>query len=92
MSAVSSRPMTVGALVERDRGVNLACRCGHKTALLPDQLAKMAHPRTRLLDVKRRFRCSMCGRSGASDDIRMTTFALTPILATKTHHRARVEN
>lgn len=92
MSAVSSRPMTVGALVERDRGVNLACRCGHKTALLPDQLAKMAHPRTRLLDVKRRLRCSMCGRSGASGDIRMTTFAMEPILATKPHSRARVEN
>lgn len=34
----------------------------------------MAHPETRILDFKRRFRCSMCGRSGASDDIRLTTF------------------
>ncbi len=80
MSGTSSRPMTVGALVERARGVNLVCKCGHKTALLPDQLAKLAHPATRLLDFKRRFRCSMCGRSGASDEIRMTTFALTAAL------------
>lgn len=76
----SPRPLTVGALVQRERGVNLSCRCGHKTALLPEQLAKLAHPETRLLDFKRRFRCSMCGRSGASDDIRMTTYALTPVV------------
>lgn len=80
MSSISPRPMTVGALVERDRGVNLVCGCGHKTALLPEQLAKLAHPQTRLLSFKRRFRCSMCGRSGGSDEIRMTTFALAAAL------------
>jgi hypothetical protein len=37
----------------------------------------MAHPETRLLAFKRRFRCSMCGRSGATDDIRLDTFAAT---------------
>jgi hypothetical protein len=81
--------MTVGALVERDRGVNLVCKCGHKTALLPDQLAKMAHPATRLLDFKRRFRCSMCGRSGVSDEIRMTTFALTRAIGDLAESRRR---
>ena len=82
--------MTVGALVERDRGVNLVCKCGHRTALLPDQLAKMAHPQTQLLDFKRRFRCSMCGRSG--DDIRMTTFALTAALVERAVQRLRVQH
>lgn len=90
MSAISPRPMTVGALVERGRGVNLACRCGHKTALLPDQLAKMAHPETRLLDFKRRFRCSMCGRSGTSNEIRMTTFVLTTALGARAGKPTRV--
>jgi hypothetical protein len=80
MSKPSPRPLTVGALVQRERGVNLVCLCGHKTALLPEQLERLAHPETRLLDFKRRSRCSMCGRSGDSEDIRMTTFALAPIL------------
>lgn len=82
--------MTVGTLVERARGVNLKCSCGHKTALLPEQLAKMAHPATKLLDFKRRFRCSMCGRSGASDEVRMTTFALTAALGERAAQRPRV--
>jgi len=70
------RPVTIGALLRDERGINLQCKCGHKTSLLPAQIAAMAHPETRVLDFKRRFRCSMCGRSGAGDDIRLTTFAL----------------
>jgi hypothetical protein len=83
--------MTVGALLERGRGVVLKCGCGHKTALLPEQLTKMAHPHTRLLDFKRRFRCSMCGRSGASDEIKLTTFALTSAVAGRPPARPRAE-
>lgn len=75
------RHLTVGALLDASQGVNLHCNCGHRTALLPAQIAAMAHPATRLLEFKRRFRCSMCGRSGASDDIRLDTFeATTPFV------------
>ncbi len=66
--------LTIGSLQSRDRGINLRCTCGHRTALLPAQIAAMAHPETRILDFKRRFRCSMCGASGAGDDIRLTLF------------------
>ena len=68
--------MTVGSLVNHGRGLNLFCACGHKTALLPEQLAKLAHPEARLLDVWRRFRCSMCGRTGASGEIRLVPFTV----------------
>jgi hypothetical protein len=79
MSAAPSsrRPLTVGSLLDASRGVNLHCKCGHRTALLPAQIAGMSHPQTRLTAFKRRFRCSMCGRSGAGDDIRLTTFEVT---------------
>jgi hypothetical protein len=66
--------LTIGTLLSRDQGINLRCACGHRTALLPAQMAAMAHPATRILDFKRRFRCSMCGASGAGDDIRATVF------------------
>ncbi len=72
----SRPPITIGSLARGDRGINLLCKCGHRTSLLPAQLATMAHPETRILDFKRRFRCSMCGRSGVGDDIRLTTFVL----------------
>ena len=73
--AASSRPaLTVGSLIDSRRGINLVCKCGHKTSLLPAHMATMAHPQTRVLDFKRRFRCTMCGRSGTSPDIRLTTF------------------
>jgi hypothetical protein len=66
--------LTIGSIQDRDQGINLRCACGHRTALLPAQIPAMAHPATRLMDFKRRFRCSMCGTSGASDDIRLTLF------------------
>jgi hypothetical protein len=66
--------LTIGSLLSRDQGINLRCSCGHRTALLPAQMSAMAHPATRVLDFKRRFRCSMCGASGARDDIRATVF------------------
>lgn len=84
--------MTIRALVERGRGVTLVCRCSHRTALLPDQLAKMAHPATKLLDFKRRFRCSMCGRSGASDEIRLRTFAVGTPFAGEAARQPRVRH
>jgi len=68
--------ITVGSLVRGDRGIKLACACGHKTALLPAQLAALAHPETSALSFKRRFRCSMCGGSGASDEIKLSTFTV----------------
>lgn len=68
------RPLSLGPLIESGQGINLHCKCGHRTALLPEQITAIAHPETRILDFKRRFRCSMCGRSGASEDIRLTTF------------------
>jgi hypothetical protein len=75
------RALTIGLLIESSRGINLHCKCGHRTALLPAQLAVMAHPQTRLLAFKRRVRCSMCGRSGAGDDVRLETFeATTPFV------------
>jgi hypothetical protein len=84
MSGIPSprrRTLTVGSLVESDQGINLQCKCGHRTALLPAQIASMTHPQTRVLDFKRKFRCSMCGRSGASDDITLTTFeVITPFV------------
>lgn len=67
-------PVTVGAAIRNDYGVNLHCKCGHRTSLPPAQLAEMAPLETRLLDFKRRFRCSMCGRRGTSDAITMTSF------------------
>ena len=84
------RPLTVGALLDAAQGVNLHCKCGHRTALLPAQIAAMAHPDTRLLEFKRRFRCSMCGRTGASDDIRLDTFeATTPFVDVGDFARAK---
>jgi hypothetical protein len=82
MSATTPRrPLTIGSLLDGSRGINLLCKCGHKTALLPAQIAAMAHPETRITAFKRRFRCSMCGRSGAGDDIRLTTFEVaTPFV------------
>lgn len=76
MSDRPPRPaaITTGALARGGQGINLVCACGHKTALLPSQIAAAAHPDTRVLDFKRRFRCSMCGRSGATPGIKMTTF------------------
>lgn len=71
------RPLTIGSLLDNGDGINLHCKCGHRTALLPAQIAAMAHPQTRLRAFKQRFRCSMCGRTGASDDIRLETFAAT---------------
>jgi hypothetical protein len=71
------RTLTIGSLLDSGSGLNVHCKCGHRTALLPAQLAAMAHPQTRLQTFKRRFRCSMCGRSGASDEIRLDTFAAT---------------
>jgi hypothetical protein len=70
-------PLTIGSLLDGGNGINLRCKCGHRTALLPAQIAAMAHPQTRLRAFKQRFRCSMCGRSGASDEIRLETFAAT---------------
>jgi len=66
--------LTIGSLRSRDQGINLRCKCGHRTSLLPAQISAMTHSATRVLDFKRRFRCSMCGTSGASDDIRLTVF------------------
>ncbi|MCE9521123.1 MAG: hypothetical protein K8S25_01670 [Alphaproteobacteria bacterium] len=68
--------LTIGSVLSSGQGVNLRCACGHRTALLPGQISAMAHPETRVLDFKRRFRCSMCGASGASDDVRLTLFAV----------------
>jgi hypothetical protein len=68
--------ITIGSLVKSDRGIKLVCACGHKTALLPAQLSAMAHPETSALNFKRRFRCSMCGRNGASNEIKLSTFAV----------------
>lgn len=68
------RTLTLGSLIEGGKGINLQCKCGHRTALLPEQIAAMAHPQTRVLEFKRRFRCSMCGRGGAGDDIQLTAF------------------
>jgi len=65
-------PVTVGAAIRNDYGINLHCKCGHRTSLPPVQLAELAPPETPLLDFKRRFRCSMCGRHGASDAIALT--------------------
>jgi len=77
----SRKPLTVGALCDRDQGVNVHCTCGHRTALLPAQLAAMAHPEMRLTELKRRFRCTMCGRSGATDDLSLATFdVVTPFI------------
>jgi hypothetical protein len=81
MTRAAPRPtLTAGALIESARGINLLCKCGHKTSLLPSQIATMTHPRTRVLDFKRRFRCSMCGRSGASSEIAMSLFDVAPFL------------
>ncbi len=73
---VRPQVITIGSLVRGDRGIKLACACGHKTALLPAQLSTMAHPETSALGFKRRFRCSMCGRSGAGNEIKLSTFAV----------------
>jgi hypothetical protein len=80
MAIPSQRQLTVGTLVKRGQGVNLFCACGHKTALLPEQVAKLAHPEMRLLDLKRRMRCTMCGRSGGDDDVRISLFAVPAII------------
>jgi hypothetical protein len=85
-----SRPLTVAALLARDQGLNLFCKCGHRTALLSSQIAKLAHPQTRLLDFKRRFRCTMCGRGG--EDVRMRIFAVPKPLATSEAPRPRVRH
>jgi hypothetical protein len=66
--------LTVGSLLGRNQGINLRCICGHRTALLPAQISQMTHPATKVLDFARRFRCSMCGVSGASGDLRVTLF------------------
>jgi hypothetical protein len=84
--------MTIRALVESDRGIAVVCQCSHRTALLPDQLSRMAHPETQLLDFKRRFRCSMCGRSGASEEIRMRTFAVSAPFAARERTAPRVRH
>jgi hypothetical protein len=68
------KSLTVGSLLDSGQGVNVHCKCGHRTALLPAQLAAMAHPQMRLLELKRRFRCTMCGRSGMGDDLSLATF------------------
>jgi hypothetical protein len=83
MSRAARPALTVGSLIESDRGINLACKCGHKTSLLPGHIATMAHPAVRLLDFKRRFRCSMCGRSGAGDEIKLATFEVAAPFASK---------
>ena len=80
MPSPTAKVLTVGSLVAADKGVNLVCKCGHRTALLPTQIAAMAHPSTSILNLKRRFRCSMCGRPGASNEIRATTFEVAPAL------------
>jgi hypothetical protein len=80
MANPTHRRLTVGMLVQRGQGLSLFCPCGHKTALLPEQLGKLAHPEMTLLDVRRRLRCSMCGLSGASEDIRAATFSIPPAL------------
>lgn len=76
----TAKPLTVGSLVASDKGVNIHCKCGHKTALLPAQIAAMAPPQSSLLDLKRRFRCTMCARSGAGDDVRLAIFEVAPAL------------
>lgn len=81
MPTRAAKLLTVGSLVAADKGVTLHCACGHKTALLPAQVAEMAHPRSSLLDFKRRFRCTMCSRSGSSDEIRIATFDVAPAIA-----------
>ena len=67
-------PVTVGAAIRNDYGINLHCKCGHRTSLPPAQLAGLVPPETRILDFKRRFRCSMCGRRGTSDGITLSCF------------------
>ena len=73
--------LTIGSLLTAQRGINLVYRCGHKTSLLPAQIAAMAPARTRVTDFKRRFRCSSCGRSGASVEIRLSTFDVPAVFA-----------
>ena len=92
MAIPSQRQLTVGSLLQRGHGINLFCACGHKTAVLPEQLAKLAPPETRLLDLRRRVRCSMCGLSGASGDIRMTTFAVPTIVGARDPLRPRTRH
>lgn len=74
---------TVGAIVAEDCGVNLLCRCGHKTSLLPAQISALAKPETRLADFKRRFKCSMCGRLGSSTEIQLKTFMVPDSLSNR---------
>jgi len=78
MATRTSGLETTGAIVAADCGINLLCRCGHRTSLLPAQIAALAAPDTRLVDFKRRFKCSMCGRLGSGREIRLKTFTLPP--------------
>ena len=80
--------ITIGAIVAEDRGVNLLCRCGHKTSLLPAQISAIAKAETRLADFKRRFKCSMCGRLGSSTEIELKTFAVPESLSEHPSARA----
>lgn len=77
----SNEPVTTGAIVAEAQGINLICRCGHRTSLLPAQIASLAKPDTRVADFKRRFTCSMCGRRGSSGEIQLKTFAVPEALA-----------
>lgn len=85
MAARPHRPTnstsTIGAIVAQECGVNLLCRCGHRTSLLPAQISALAKPETRLTDFKRRFKCSMCGRLGSSAEIQLKTFVVPEALA-----------
>jgi len=75
--------ITIGAIVAEDCGVNLLCRCGHKTSLLPAQISALAKAETRLADFKRRFKCSMCGRLGSSTEIQLKTFTVPDSLSNR---------
>ena len=92
MAARVQRPIggraTIGAIVAEDCGVNLLCRCGHKTSLLPAQITALAKPETRLADFKRRFKCSMCGRLGSSAEIELKTFVVPESLSERPSTRA----
>ena len=80
-------PVTVGAAIRNDYGINLHCKCGHRTSLPPAQLVALAPPETPMLDFKRRFRCSMCGRRGATGGITLTFFPVAEAFAARADNR-----
>lgn len=70
MQEVDLRPKYQVALSDLQgwHRIALGCfQCQHTATLYPGTLRRRFYPRTRIIDIERRFKCTRCGARGKAD-------------------------